>query len=146
MVDFAWEQATIGSINSSNDSRESTCFKPMFTCLPPNDSASCRSHTSFVQEVLLGAEAHWQLQFAFNTNLFPARLVPPRSVRNLIIIAGIRRRRHSASGGEANSRRGIKSRSAFKVWSMSQHDPAPIRQWCYSYQDENAKLSNLTHI
>ena len=54
MVDFAWEQATIGSINSSNDTRESTCLKPMFTCLRPNDSASCRSHTSFVQEVLLG--------------------------------------------------------------------------------------------
>ena len=58
MVDFAWEQATIGSINSSNDTRESTCLKPMYTCLPPNDSASCRSHTSFVQEVLLWVEAH----------------------------------------------------------------------------------------
>ena len=55
MVDFAWEQATIGSINSSNAPRESSCLN---SCLPRNDkSASCRSHTSFVQELLLGAEA-----------------------------------------------------------------------------------------
>ena len=79
------------------------------TCLPRNDSASCRSHTSFVQEVLLGAEARnlpliqifWTAPTTNtntdknkDTNIFSAilldRLLPQHSVRNLIIITGFR--------------------------------------------------------
>ena len=79
------------------------------TCLPRNDSASCRSHTSFVQEVLLGAEARnlpliqifWTAATTNtntdknkDTNIFSAilldRLLPQHSVRNLIIITGFR--------------------------------------------------------
>ena len=46
----------IGSIYSSNGLRESTCLKSMYTTASSKwQSASCGSHTPFVQEVLLRA-------------------------------------------------------------------------------------------